>query len=77
MVLLKSVFTSMLIHLLVAASLPKGVLVALEKIFVDFLWGTSDFGTNFHWIRWEALWISDFGTSYGGHQMKEVLVCGG
>ena len=50
-VLLKSVLASMLTHLLAAASPPKGVLVSLEKIFADFLWGTSDFGTNFHWIR--------------------------
>ncbi|XP_071925956.1 uncharacterized protein [Coffea arabica] len=43
------------IHLLAASSPPQGVLVDVEKLFADFLWGSSDFGTHFHWIRWEKL----------------------
>ncbi|XP_027156573.1 uncharacterized protein LOC113757588 [Coffea eugenioides] len=54
-VLIQSVLASMPVHLLTAASPPKGVIVALERVFADFLWGTSGFGTRFHWIRWEAL----------------------
>ncbi|XP_027156120.1 uncharacterized protein LOC113766431 [Coffea eugenioides] len=49
-VLVKSVLSSMPIHLLATASPSKGVLAALEKLFANFLWGVSDFGTKFHWI---------------------------
>ena len=55
MVLIKSVLFSMPIHLLATSSPSQGVFVALEKLFADFLWGSSDFGTNFYWIRWENL----------------------
>ncbi|XP_027067699.1 uncharacterized protein [Coffea arabica] len=54
-VLIKSVLSSMSNHLLAASPPPKGILVALEKLFANFLWGSSDFGTKFHWIRWEDL----------------------
>ena len=27
----------------------------LERIFADFLWGSSDFGLQFHWIKWSQL----------------------
>ncbi|XP_027184038.1 uncharacterized protein LOC113782345 [Coffea eugenioides] len=32
-----------------------GVVSQLEQIFSSFLWGNSDFGPRFHWIKWAAL----------------------
>ncbi|XP_027090440.2 uncharacterized protein [Coffea arabica] len=54
-VLIKSVLASMPIHLLAAAYPPKGVLRELEKIFANFLWGSSDWGPKFHWLSWVDL----------------------
>ncbi|XP_071924868.1 uncharacterized protein [Coffea arabica] len=71
-VLIKSVLASMLVHLLTAASPPKGVIVALERVFVDFLWGTSDFGTKFHWIQWEALCRPRDEGGIGLRRLKDV-----
>ena len=48
LVLIKSMLSSMPIHLLAAASPPKGILLAPEKLFVNFLWGSSDSGDKFH-----------------------------
>ncbi|XP_071933944.1 uncharacterized protein [Coffea arabica] len=54
-VLIQSVLASMPIHLLAAASPPKRMLVALEKLFAKFLWGYSDSRDKFHWMRWADL----------------------
>ncbi|XP_071917289.1 uncharacterized protein [Coffea arabica] len=54
-VLIQSVLSSMPIHLLAAASPPKGMLMVIEKLFAKFLWGSSNFGDKFHWIRWADL----------------------
>nr|XP_027109303.1 uncharacterized protein LOC113729178 [Coffea arabica] len=66
-VLIKSVLSSMPIHLLAAASPPKGILMALEKLFTNFLWGSSDSEDKFHWMRWEDL---------SRPREEGVLVCG-
>ena len=47
LVLLRSVLSSMPIHLLAAASPPKGVFASLEKVMADFLWGSSEVGPRF------------------------------
>lgn len=38
----KSVFMSILIHLLAVLHPPKGVIAEIERIFANFLWGDSD-----------------------------------
>ncbi|XP_027151980.1 uncharacterized protein LOC113752036 [Coffea eugenioides] len=55
LVLLRSVLSSMPIHLLAAASSPKGVFASLEKVMADFLWGSSEVGPRFQWISWGEL----------------------
>ncbi|XP_027152134.1 uncharacterized protein LOC113752202 [Coffea eugenioides] len=54
-VLIQSVLASMPIHLLAAASPPKGMLMALEKLFAKFLWGSLNLGNKYHWISWADL----------------------
>ncbi|XP_027166344.1 uncharacterized protein LOC113766339 [Coffea eugenioides] len=54
-VLIQSVLTSMPIHLLAASSPPQEVLVALERLFAEFLWVSSDFGSKYHWFWWKDL----------------------
>ena len=61
-VLIQSVLAFMPIHLLAAASPPKGMLIALEKLFAKFLWGSSD---SRDWA--DLCWPREEG----------VLVCGG
>ena len=54
-VLLKSVLSSMPIHLLAAASPPKGVIASLERVMTSFLWSSTDMGQKFHWLSWGEL----------------------
>ncbi|XP_027169406.1 uncharacterized protein LOC113769130 [Coffea eugenioides] len=54
-VLIQNVLASMPIHLLAAASPPKGILMVIERLFAKFLWGSSNSGDKFHWIRWADL----------------------
>nr|XP_027067665.1 uncharacterized protein LOC113693307 [Coffea arabica] len=54
-VLLKHVLSSMPIHLLMVASLPKAIFLELEGMFANFLWGASEGGSKYHWIRWQDL----------------------
>ncbi|XP_071923243.1 uncharacterized protein [Coffea arabica] len=54
-VLLKHVLSSMPIHLLAVASPPKGVLQGIERVMANFLWGKSDHGPHFHWMKWMDL----------------------
>ncbi|XP_027077095.1 uncharacterized protein [Coffea arabica] len=55
LVLLKNVLSSLPIHVLAATTPPKGVLRTLEKAFANFLWGTTDKGSRYHWIAWDSL----------------------
>nr|XP_027127775.1 uncharacterized protein LOC113743906 [Coffea arabica] len=55
LVLLKSVLSSLPIHVLAASTPPKGVLRTLEKAFANFLWGTTEKGSRYHWIAWDSL----------------------
>ena len=55
MVLLKHILSYMPIHLLAAASPPKGVLRELERAMAAFLWGASELGPRFHWMKWADL----------------------
>ena len=54
-VLLKHVLSSLPIHLLAAASPPTRVLREVERVMAAFLWGTSEFGPRFHWMKWADL----------------------
>nr|XP_027075880.1 uncharacterized protein LOC113699725 [Coffea arabica] len=71
-VLIKSVLSSMPIHLLAASSPPKGVFGVLEKLFANFLWGSSDVGPKFHWIRWKQLCRQQDEGGIGLRGLKEV-----
>ena len=55
LVLIQSVLASMPTHLFAASNPPRGTFVMLEHIFADFLWGSSDVGPRFHWIKWSQL----------------------
>lgn len=53
--LLKSVIFSMPIHLITVLQPPRAVLQSLERMFADFLWGSSEYGLKLHWRRWKDL----------------------
>ncbi|XP_027170444.1 uncharacterized protein LOC113770234 [Coffea eugenioides] len=55
LVLIKSVLSSMPLHILAASTPPKAIFGMLEKTFANFLWGSSERGLRFHWIKWEQL----------------------
>nr|XP_027064499.1 uncharacterized protein LOC113690699 [Coffea arabica] len=71
-VLLKHVLSSLPIHLLAAASPTKGVLREIEREMAAFLWGSSEYGPRFHWMKWEdlcrpqgrSLWASFIAAKY-------------
>nr|XP_027120587.1 uncharacterized protein LOC113737577 [Coffea arabica] len=71
-VLIQSVLASMPIHLLAAASPPKGMLMVIEKLFAKFLWGSSNSGDKFHWIRWADLCRSKDEGGVGLRGLKQV-----
>ena len=72
-VLLKHVLSSMPIHLLAAATPPKGVLWELERSMAAFLWGESEHGPRFHWMKWEALCRPQEEGGLGLRRLSEVL----
>nr|XP_027071629.1 uncharacterized protein LOC113696407 [Coffea arabica] len=55
LVLIRSVLSSLPLHILAVTDPPKGVLHTLEKVFANFLWGRSEGGNRYHWIRWETM----------------------
>nr|XP_027120658.1 uncharacterized protein LOC113737662 [Coffea arabica] len=55
LVLIRSVLSSLPLHILAVTVPPKGVLHTLEKVFANFLWGRSEGGNRYHWIRWETM----------------------
>ncbi|XP_071939195.1 uncharacterized protein [Coffea arabica] len=71
-VLIQSVLASMPIHLLATASPPKGMLMVIEKLFAKFLWGSSNSGDKFHWIRWADLCRSKDEGGVGLRGLKQV-----
>lgn len=54
-VLIKSVLSSLPIYILSVSCPPRGVLHQIEKIFSNFLWGSSEYGSRRHWASREAL----------------------
>ncbi|XP_071926190.1 uncharacterized protein [Coffea arabica] len=59
-VLLKHILSSLPIHLLAAASPPKGVLREIEREMAAFLWGSSEFGPR----QGRSLWASFIAAKY-------------
>ncbi|XP_027172427.1 uncharacterized protein LOC113772083 [Coffea eugenioides] len=55
LVLIRSVLSSMPLHILAASTPSKAIFGLLEKTFANFLWGASEGGLRFHWIKWEQL----------------------
>ena len=43
------------IHIFAVSNPPRGIFDKLEQILANFLWGSSDFGPRFHWIKWIQL----------------------
>ena len=54
-ILIKHVLSSIPLHLLSAAIMPTSVFRVIEKVCSDFLWGSTEMGARYHWIRWEQL----------------------
>lgn len=52
---MKSVLSSMTIHLITVIRSPKGVITQLNWLFMDLLWGSSEFGPRFHWVVWSTV----------------------
>ncbi|XP_027096071.1 uncharacterized protein [Coffea arabica] len=73
LVLLKSVLSSMPIHLFAASTPPKSLFGFLEKIFASFLWGSSDNGPQFHWIKWDQLCKSQERGGVGLRSLRHVF----
>nr|XP_027082134.1 uncharacterized protein LOC113704429 [Coffea arabica] len=71
-VLLKHVLSSMPIHLLMAASPPKAIFQELEGMFANFLWGASEGGPKYHWIRWQDLCVPQDAGGVGLRQLEDV-----
>lgn len=53
--LIKSVLSVMLVHVLATTTPPKIVFRIIEKIFGDFLWGSSEYGPQLHWYNWRSI----------------------
>ena len=72
-ILIKHVLLTILIHLLMASSPPKGILALTERAMANFLWGERENGFRHHWIKWCDLCSH---TSHGGievHSLAEVF----
>ncbi|XP_027156634.1 uncharacterized protein LOC113758125 [Coffea eugenioides] len=73
LVLIKSVLSSLPIHILAASAPPKGVLSTLEKLFANFLWGSAETGSRYHWIGWDSLYKPFVEGGAGVRALADVL----
>ncbi|XP_040996793.1 uncharacterized protein LOC121242840 [Juglans microcarpa x Juglans regia] len=78
-ILLHHVLSSMATHLLAVLQVPKGVLLALNRILSSFFWGASDGKGKHQWVAWHSictpteeggLGIRDFGDIQKALHMK-------
>jgi hypothetical protein len=51
--LLRSTLLTIPIYYLAAMSFPKTIIIKIESICCDFLWGNSEDGKAYHWVRWK------------------------
>ncbi|XP_027156179.1 uncharacterized protein LOC113756908 [Coffea eugenioides] len=72
LVLIKHVLSSIPLHLLSAAVLPASVFSMIEKVCSNFLWGSSEGGPRYHWIRWDQLCFPTEEGGVGFRQLRDV-----
>ncbi|XP_027182183.1 uncharacterized protein LOC113780597 [Coffea eugenioides] len=72
-VLLKHVLSSMPTYLLMAASPPKSIFQELKGMFSNFLWGATEGGSKYHWIRWKDLCVPHEKGGVGLRQLEDVF----
>lgn len=53
--LIRHVLSAIPVHLLSAVVIPQEVFKVLERVCAKFLWGVSEDGSKFHWVRWSHL----------------------
>lgn len=76
-VLIKHVLNSMPVHLLSVLNIPKGVISRLQKIFSNFLWGSSVENKKRKWISWKqiCLLVEEGGLGIRAfHEVQESLL---
>ena len=67
--LIRSVLSSIPVHLISVLQPPKGTLHDIEMILANFLWGERQGTAKFHWRKWENLC---FPTSEGGIGIRSL-----
>ena len=67
LVLIKSVLSSILVYWFTLAQLPVGVIEALRKLLVNYLWGDSDSHRKIHLVAWHKIFLPK---KYGGWGIK-------
>lgn len=50
--LINHVLLSVPMHALAAFDPPKAIVERLEAVYANCFWGSSEFGPNCHWIKW-------------------------
>ncbi|KAL6558442.1 hypothetical protein OROMI_018792 [Orobanche minor] len=74
--LIKSVLNSIAFFSLQVLKPPENVIIALERIFNKFLWGTSDNRRRFHWAAWSRLCYPTDEGGLGCRDLHDIIRAG-
>ncbi|KAL6536656.1 hypothetical protein OROMI_026237 [Orobanche minor] len=74
--LIKSVLNSIAFFSLQVLKPPENVIIALERIFNKFLWGTSDNRRRLHWAAWSRLCYPTDEGGLGCRDLHDIIRAG-
>ncbi|XP_027155499.1 uncharacterized protein LOC113771322 [Coffea eugenioides] len=72
-VLIKHVLSLIPLHLLAMVHTPKSTLVTIERLFVNFLWGSVEGIAKHHWICWRDLCAAKEKGEVGFRSLSDVV----
>ncbi|KAL6570171.1 hypothetical protein OROMI_014685 [Orobanche minor] len=74
--LIKLVLNSIAIYILQVVKPPENVIIALERLFNKFLWGTNDNRRRLHWAAWSRLCYPTGEGGFGCRDLHDIIRAG-
>ncbi|KAL6576884.1 hypothetical protein OROMI_011160 [Orobanche minor] len=74
--LIKSVLNSIDLYCLQVLKPPENVIIAIERLFNKFLWGTNDNRRRLHWAAWSRLCYPKDEGGFGCRDLHDIIKAG-
>ncbi|KAL6558471.1 hypothetical protein OROMI_018821 [Orobanche minor] len=74
--LIKSVLNSIALYCLQVIKPPENVIIAIERLFNKFLWGTNDNRRRLHWAAWSRLCYPKDEGGFGCRDLHDIIRAG-